>query len=47
MPIRRFLPEQRFTPEAIAVMSAAFERVCADMRLNDRTNRMTEIWLQE
>ncbi len=24
-------------------MSAAFERVCADMRLTDKTDRMTEI----
>jgi hypothetical protein len=43
MPIRPFLPEQSFTPDAITVMSAAFERVCADMRLNDRADRMTEI----
>jgi hypothetical protein len=43
MPIRPFLPEQSFTPEAITVMSAVFERVCADMQLNDRADRMTEV----
>jgi hypothetical protein len=43
MPIRTFLPDQTYTPEAISVMSAAFERVCADMRLTGKTDRMTEI----
>jgi hypothetical protein len=43
VPIRPFLPEQAFTPEAITVMSAAFERVLADMRLSDRADRMNEI----
>jgi hypothetical protein len=43
MPIRTFLPEQPFTPEAITVMSGAFERVCVDMRLNDRADRLTEV----
>ncbi len=43
MPIRPFLPEQSFTPEAISAMSLAFQRVCADMRLTDKTDRLTEV----
>ena len=43
MPIRTFLPEQPSTPEAVTVMSAAFERVCADMRLTDKKDRLIEV----
>ncbi len=43
MPIRPFLPKGSFAPEAIAAMSIAFERVCADMRLTDKTDRLTEV----
>jgi hypothetical protein len=43
MPIRAFLPEQPFAPWAITVMSGAHERVCADMGLTDKADRLTEV----
>ena len=43
MPIRAFLPEQSFAPEAVTIMSVAFERVCADLRLADKSDRMNEV----
>ncbi len=43
MSIRAFLSERSFTPEAMALMSVAFERVCADLRLSDKSDRMTEV----
>ena len=43
MPIQPFLAAQCFDPDAISAMSIAFERVCADMRLSDKHDRLTEV----
>ena len=43
MPIRPFLREQSFAPEAVSAMGIAFERVCADLRLTDKSDRLTEV----
>ena len=40
MPIRPFLPDHAFSPEAITAMSFAFERVCAEMGLTEKSDRL-------
>jgi hypothetical protein len=42
MPIRRFLTDQTFDPEAIEVMSIAFEGICDDMHVSEN-DRMAEV----
>jgi hypothetical protein len=43
MPIRRYVESQRFTPEALAIMSEAFIGACQELRvgLDDETGRET------
>jgi hypothetical protein len=43
MPIRPFISDPSFDPEAIRCMSLAFEDVCADLRVSDKHHRMTEV----
>jgi hypothetical protein len=43
MPIRAFLDEKSFDPEAIEVMNAAFLAACADLGLTDKSDRACEI----
>jgi hypothetical protein len=42
MPIRPFLKGRAFDPEAIEVMSIAFEAICADMHVSEN-DRMAEV----
>lgn len=43
MPIRPYLNGHAFDPETIERMSIAFKCVCADLRLRDKKDRMTEV----
>jgi hypothetical protein len=43
MPIVRFLQNSAFDPEAIRVLTAAFEKACKDLGLVDRTDPLTEL----
>ena len=43
MPIRPYLNGHTFDPETIERMSIAFKGVCADLRLRDKDDRMTEV----
>ena len=38
MPIRAFLDEKAFGPEEINLMNAAFQGVCIDLGLQDKTD---------
>jgi hypothetical protein len=42
MPIRPFLAGRAFEPETVAVMSAALERACREMRLRDIDDIVTK-----
>ncbi len=37
------LSRQAFDPETVEVLSSAFEKVCAELRLSRREDRLTEI----
>lgn len=43
MPIYRLLQGSAFQPEHIAVMSAAFEDVCRDLRLAERDDPLRDM----
>jgi hypothetical protein len=41
MPIREYLSDPGFDPEAVRNMNAAFAYVCASLGLNDKTDALT------
>ncbi len=43
MPIRAFIRDTSFDPEAVAILNAAYVAVCADLGLSDHTDRATEM----
>ncbi len=43
MAITPFLSHQSFDPETLEVIGAAFDKVCAELGLCDRKDRLTEI----
>jgi len=43
MPILRLLQDRAFDPEAIKVITQAYERACNELRLVDRTDPLTEL----
>ena len=43
MPIYRLLQNSKFEPEHVAVMTAAFEDVCRDLRLAERDDPLRDI----
>jgi hypothetical protein len=43
VPIRTFLGNQAFDPEAIQIMNAAFEDACRALQLADRHDPITEV----
>jgi hypothetical protein len=43
MPIRTFLEDKSFDPDAIEIMNAAFQGACADLGLTDKSDRACEM----
>ena len=43
MPMRSFVSDRSFDPEAIEIMNAAFVGVCSDLGLSDKTDRACEM----
>ena len=43
MPMRTFFRDQRFDPEVLEAMSAAFTEACATLRLKHKADPITEL----
>jgi hypothetical protein len=43
MSVLAFAPHQGFDPEAINILASAFEKLCAELGLSARGDRLTEL----